>query len=81
MTKPAQVVFRSLPEGDESRDELMETVTTDESVVKEYNPYREAELMGACCVCVCVCDPPGVLSAGLCVRVCYGGVVWLFVLW
>ena len=24
----------------------METVTTDESVVKEYNPYREAELMG-----------------------------------
>ena len=23
-----------------------ETVTTDESVVKEYNPYREAELMG-----------------------------------
>lgn len=42
-----QVVFRALPEGDESRDELMETVTTDESVVKEYNPYREAELMGA----------------------------------
>jgi hypothetical protein len=40
------VVFRALPEGDESRDELMETVTTDESVVKEYNPYREAELMG-----------------------------------
>lgn len=60
------MVFRALPEGDESRDELMETVTTDESVVKEYNPYREAELMGACvytfmyvwmCVClyVCVC--------------------------
>jgi hypothetical protein len=24
----------------------METVTTDDSVVKEYNPYREAELMG-----------------------------------
>ncbi|EWM21705.1 hypothetical protein Naga_101179g1 [Nannochloropsis gaditana] len=23
----------------------METVTTDDSVVKEYNPYREAELM------------------------------------
>ncbi|KAM3567755.1 hypothetical protein VYU27_010106, partial [Nannochloropsis oceanica] len=39
------VLFRPLPESDESRDELMETVTTDESVVKEYNPYREAELM------------------------------------
>ncbi|GAB5037937.1 histone-lysine n-methyltransferase setd3-like, partial [Nannochloropsis oceanica] len=42
---PPQVLFRPLPESDESRDELMETVTTDESVVKEYNPYREAELM------------------------------------
>ena len=39
------MVFRSSADG-ESRDELMETVTTDESVVKEYNPYREAELMG-----------------------------------
>lgn len=39
------MVFQSLKEGD-SRDELMETVTTDEAVVKEYNPYREAELMG-----------------------------------
>ncbi|TFJ82837.1 hypothetical protein NSK_005844 [Nannochloropsis salina CCMP1776] len=39
------VLFRPLPESDESRDELMETVTTDDSVVKEYNPYREAELM------------------------------------
>lgn len=39
------MVFESVGEGD-SRDELMETVTTDEAVVKEYNPYREAELMG-----------------------------------
>ncbi len=46
-----QVVFRALPDTDESKDELMETVTTDESVVKEYNPYREAELMGRCVRC------------------------------
>jgi hypothetical protein len=39
------VEFSSLKHGD-AKDELMDKVVTEETVIKEYNPYKELGLMG-----------------------------------